>query len=204
MIPNRLVVAGTGTDVGKTVVSAILCGQFEADYWKPVSSGSEDGPVDDQMMSRLIAGGSSRIHSSTYTFRKSLSPHIAAHLDGQRVEIDQLKVPNTERPLIIELAGGVAVPLNDTQTNLELMAHWMLPVVVVSRHYLGSINHTLLTLEALRSREIPIAGVVFNGEELPDTERIIQDMAKVTVWGRVPYLTEVTPEALRKIKLHTT
>jgi dethiobiotin synthetase len=201
MSTRHLVVAGIGTDVGKTVASAVLCRQLKADYWKPVASGTEDGPVDHQVMPELLRGTDCRIHPCAYVFSKSLSPHIAAKMDGAEVSLEAIKVPHTERTLVIELAGGVAVPLNDSSTNLDLLTSWRYPVVVVSRHYLGSINHTLLTLEALRARDIPVAGVIFNGEELPDTERIIERLGKVPVFGRIPTLHNVTAESLAQVTL---
>jgi len=201
MSRSHLVVAGIGTDVGKTVVSAVLCRQLNADYWKPVASGTEDGPVDHQIIPGLLHGTTVKIHPCAYVFSKSLSPHIAAKMDGAEVELDAIKVPQTDRTLVVELAGGVAVPLNDSSTNLDLLSSWRYPVVVVSRHYLGSINHTLLTLEALRARDIPVAGIIFNGEELPDTERIIQRLGRVAVWGRIPMLRQVTAESLAQITL---
>jgi dethiobiotin synthetase len=185
-------VAGIGTEVGKTVVSAILCEALGAEYWKPVASGLEDGPSDSDIVSSLIADAGNRIHPSRYLFAKSLSPHIAAALEGVTIDLSELSIPATERPLVVELAGGVLVPLNDEHTNLDLIVNLGLPVVVVSRHYLGSINHTLLTLEVLRSRGVAIRGIVFNGQELPDTERIIARLGKVEVLGRVPHLEELS------------
>jgi dethiobiotin synthetase len=204
MSSGCLVVAGIGTDVGKTVVSAVLCRTLQADYWKPVASGTEDGPVDHQVMSSLLAGTDSKIHPCAYVFRKSLSPHIAAKLDGDEISLERIQVPQTDRPIIIELAGGLAVPLNDSSTNLDLLTVWSFPVVVVSRHYLGSINHTLLTLEALQNRDIPVAGIIFNGEELPDTERIIERLGKVPVWGRIPMLSRVTAQSVSQVRLQIT
>jgi dethiobiotin synthetase len=192
MTPARLVVAGIGTEVGKTVVSAVLCEALRADYWKPVASGSEDGPVDHEIISTLIERPEHRIHPSSYIFAKSLSPHAAARMEGAEVELQKVQIPSTENALIIELAGGLAVPLNDTHTNLDLLVRWRFPVVVVSRHYLGSINHTLLTIEALRRRDVLIAGLVFNGEELPDTERVIQRFSGCPVIGRIPWQTQIT------------
>lgn len=199
MASRGIVVAGIGTDVGKTVVSALLCEALRADYWKPVASGSDDGPLDDEALSRLITNGAQRIHPSSYVFAKSLSPHIAAALDGRSIDLSYIRLPKTEAPLVVELAGGVAVPLNDSATNLDLMKDLRLPVVVVSRHYLGSINHTLLTIEALRARSIEIAGVFFNGEELPDTERIITQVGQTRRLGAIPKLPCVTREAIAEL-----
>jgi dethiobiotin synthetase len=198
---SPIVVAGIGTDVGKTVASALLCRALGADYWKPVASGSEDGPVDHQIMRELLSGSDSVIHEPRYIFKKSLSPHVAAALEGATVEISELaKIPPTKRKLLIELAGGVLVPLNDTHTNLDLLTNWpSSQVAVVSRHYLGSINHTLLTIEALRARKCKVLGVIFNGEELPDTERIITKIGDVQSLGRIPKLNSVTAEVIQEL-----
>jgi len=191
-----VIVAGIGTEVGKTVISAILCEVMGARYWKPIASGSEDGPAESVVVSRLISDGAQRIFSERYLLRKSLSPHVAAALEGVEVSLEEFSLPVCDAPLVVELAGGVMVPLNDRATNLDLIKRLGLPVVLVSRHYLGSINHTLLTLFALRSHNIPVKGVVFNGEELPDTERIITTMGDVSVIGRVPSFGEVSLSSL--------
>lgn len=196
---ERLVIAGIGTDVGKTVVSAVVCRQLKADYWKPVASGTEDGPVDHQVMESLLSGSGCLIHPCAYVFKKSLSPHIAAAMEDTEILMEKVQVPDTNRSLVIELAGGVAVPLNDNATNLDLLTAWRYPVLVVSKHYLGSINHTLLTVEALRSRDIPLAGIVFNGEELPDTERIISRNTQLPIWGRIPTLQNISARTLAEV-----
>lgn len=193
-----LIVAGIGTDVGKTVVSAVVCEALGADYWKPVASGLAAGAGDDQVVASLISDSARRIHRSTYGFQQPLSPHAAAALEGASIEIDRFTLPESERPLVVELAGGVLVPLTDELTNMDLVARLDLPVLVVSRHYLGSINHTLLTLEALRARGASVMGVIFNGEELPDTERVIERLGQVRIIGRVPTLPELTPEAAQR------
>jgi dethiobiotin synthetase len=197
---QAIVVAGIGTDVGKTVASAVICETLGADYWKPVASGTDDGPVDHQIMATLLDNGPARIHEPRYVFGRSLSPHVAAELEGRAIAPDELvSIPQSERPLVIELAGGVLVPLNDTTTNLDLVVKWKVPVIIVSRHYLGSINHTLLTVEILKAKGVKIAGIIFNGEELPDTERIITKMSAVPVLGRIPKLESVTEEAVRSL-----
>ncbi len=192
-----LVVAGIGTDVGKTVVSAALCVALKADYWKPVLSGIATAAGDDEVIQYLLGEQGSRIHPCAYRFKAPLSPHVAAAQEGVAISLEKFELPESDRPIVVELAGGVLVPMSDEFTNMELVGRFDLPVVVVSRHYLGSINHTLLTLEALRSRGIPVMGVVFNGEELPDSERIIERMGEVRVLGRIPSLAEVTPETIR-------
>lgn len=185
--------------MGKTLVSAVLCEALGADYWKPVLSGTEDGPADDDMIVPLLEGGSGRVHPSAYRFRLPLSPHAAAAAEGREVALDTLVLPSAARPLVVELAGGVLVPLSDWHTNMDLMARFALPVIVVSRHYLGSINHTLLTLEALRGRGIGVAGVVFNGSELADSERIITRLGQVRAIGSIPEVGEVSAQAVRSL-----
>ena len=196
-----ITVAGIGTEVGKTVVSAILCEVLGARYWKPIASGSDDGPAESVAVARLLKNGDQRIFSERYLLRRSLSPHIAAALEGVEVSLEEFSLPVCDSPLVVELAGGVMVPLNDRATNLDLMKRFGLPVVVVSRHYLGSINHTLLTLFALRAHGIAVKGVVFNGEELPDTERIIATMGEVSVIGRVPSFGEVSQGSISAFAL---
>ena len=193
-----ITVAGIGTDVGKTVASAVMCEVLGADYWKPVASGIEAGATDSDVVASLIVDGARRVHPPGCAFKKPLSPHIAAALEGRSVSVDSLTLPESERPIVVELAGGVLVPLNDEHSNMELVSRFALPVVVVSRHYLGSINHTLLTLEALRARDAAVMGVLFNGEELPDTERIVERMGKVRVLGRIPTIPELSPQAIRE------
>jgi dethiobiotin synthetase len=191
------IVAGIGTDVGKTVASAVVCEALKADYWKPIQSGTDDAPADMETVSGLIKDGARRVHPSSYSFRRSLSPHAAARLEDTEIIADRIVPPSTTAPLVIELAGGILVPINDRETNIDLIKRWNFPVVVVSRHYLGSINHTLLTIEVLKGHGISIKGILFNGEEtLPETERIICELSNVPVLGRIPHLPELTTEVV--------
>ncbi len=183
------VVTGISTDVGKTVVSALLCEALQADYWKPVQSGAKEGT--DSAAIRALTAETTRIFDEVYCLQEPLSPHAAAMLEHTRIESASLRIPNHDRPLIIEGAGGVHVPLNDRQTFLDVMQVWDIPVIVVSKNYLGSINHTLLTLEVLQQRGIPIAGVVFNGAPTPLSESAISAYSKVPVLGHVPEASSV-------------
>jgi dethiobiotin synthetase len=195
-----IIVAGIGTDVGKTIASAALCEALGADYWKPIQSGTDDAPADATTVSSLIANGQARVHPSTYSFRRSLSPHAAARCEEVEISLESLRAPEISRPLVVELAGGVLVPMNDRHTNLDLIKKLGLPVVVVSRHYLGSINHTLLTCEVLKAHEVAIQGILFNGDEtLPDSERVIERMSGVPVIGRIPTLASVTPPEIATV-----
>jgi dethiobiotin synthetase len=194
-----LVVAGIGTEVGKSIASAVLCEALGARYWKPVASGAADGPAESVFVSGLLSGGVERVFPETYLFQRSLSPHVAAALEGREVLLEELKIPASSDPVVVELAGGIMVPLNNSETNLDLLKRLRLPVVVVSRHYLGSINHTLLTLEVLRAQGIEVRGIIFNGNELPDTERTITSLGRVEVIGKIPHLEEVNAAAIRKV-----
>jgi dethiobiotin synthetase len=166
---KQFIVAGIGTEIGKTVVSAILTAGLKADYWKPVQAGDLD-QGDAYWIRRWVP--SATVHSSTYALTQPMSPHSAAEIDGITIDLAAFKKP-TDQTLIIELAGGIMVPLNDSQTNLDLIKHLNLPVILVSKNYLGSLNHTLLSFELLQQHGIPMAGIVFNGPENPSGEKFI-------------------------------
>jgi dethiobiotin synthetase len=158
---KQFIVAGIGTEIGKTVVSAILTAGLKADYWKPIQSGDiETG--DAYWIRKWVP--SATIHPSTYALTQPLSPHSAAEIDRITIELESFQKP-TENTLIIELAGGIMVPLNDHETNLDL--------ILVSKNYLGSINHTLLSYEILKQQGVQMAGIVFNGPENPSGEKFI-------------------------------
>jgi dethiobiotin synthetase len=195
---KTLCVAGIGTLVGKTVVSAVLCERLGAQYWKPIGSGGDDDR-DPETIERLITKGRERIVPSAYYFRAPLSPHVAAAMEGTTVDIAKLSLPIVNTPLVVELAGGLMVPLSDDLTNMDLLRLWRCPVVLVSRHYLGSINHTLLSIDALRHAGIELAGLVFNGRELPDSERIIVRRSRARVLGRIPELDKVNAETISNV-----
>jgi dethiobiotin synthetase len=180
-------VTGIGTDVGKTVVSAILTEALQADYWKPVQSGSVE-LTDSHKVKSLVSNPRTVFHPETYLLQAPLSPHAAAALEGIEIDLAAIARPQTQNRLVVEGAGGLFVPLNANYLMVDLIRHLQLPVVVVSANYLGSINHTLLTLEALRSRHIPVAGLIFNGAPNPATEDYILQYAGV------PKLLSVLPE----------
>ena len=192
-------VTGIGTDVGKTVVSAILVEALGADYWKPVQAGGLEESDTDRVR-RLVTNELSSFHPETVRLRTPASPHAAAKLAGRRVSLDEFQLPPAVpgRPLVIEGAGGVLVPLNDRDYMIDLIQKLGCEAVVVSRNYLGSINHSLLTIEALQRREIEILGLVFNGEENPDTESLILRRTGVALLGSVRWETALTPELIRR------
>ena len=176
-------ITGISTEVGKTIVSAIVTQALQADYWKPVQAG-ELQHSDTHKVQELVSNTKTKFHAPAFNLETPMSPHAAAKIDGVGLSVKKIKRPNTQNNLVIEGAGGLLVPLNDTQTIIDLI----LPldkVIVVSRHYLGSINHTLLTIEALKSRGILVFGIIFNGAQHPSTESIITKMCGVPVLGRI-------------------
>jgi len=176
-------ITGIGTDVGKTIVSAIITEALEADYWKPIQAGELDNS-DSHIVKRLVSNTKTKFHKSAFNLNTSMSPHAAAAIDGLTVETKKIKRPSTKNNLVIEGAGGLLVPINENETILDLIKSTD-KVVVVSRHYLGSINHTLLTIEMLKKRKLQIVGVIFNGDENKTTENIIRKMAAVPILGRI-------------------
>lgn len=185
-------ITGIGTEVGKTIVSAIVTEALKADYWKPVQAGDLDNS-DTHKLRRLVKNRETVFHDNAYALNTPMSPHAAAAIDGVKIEIKNIKQPNTEKDLVIEGAGGLLVPLNDMETIMDIIAKDHI-VVLVSRHYLGSINHTLLSIEALKSRGIEKIGIIFSGEENPSTEEIIGKLGKIEVIGRIeeePYFDEM-------------
>tara|TARA_B110001450_G_scaffold54668_2_gene51224 strand:- start:6487 stop:7101 length:615 start_codon:yes stop_codon:yes gene_type:complete len=178
----KLFVTGIGTDVGKTVVSAIVTEALQADYWKPVQAG-ELATGDSHTVTNLISNNITAIHPNAYALNTPMSPHAAAKIDGVTVALNKIVTPETSNNLVIEGAGGLLVPLNDKQTILDLIQPDY-KVIVVSRHYLGSINHTLMTIELLQQKGFDVS-VIFNGDEHLSTENIIKKMTGVKVLGRI-------------------
>ena len=191
-------VTGIGTEVGKTVVSAILVEALRADYWKPIQVGDLD-ETDTERVRKLLSNRHSFLHPETVRLRTATSPHAAARREGKEIHLGMFSVPQTAgRPLVIEGAGGVLVPLNETHCMVDLIERLHCETVVVSKHYLGSINHTLLTVEALERRGIGILGLVFNGEENADTESLILDKTRIRLLGRLRWEPSLTRKLIRQ------
>lgn len=190
----RVVITGTDTDVGKTVIAAALAGALQASYWKPVQSGLVDGT--DSATVRTLAGEAVPILPEVYRLPAPLSPNIAAAREGVSIDPAALTLPAVDGALVVEGAGGVLVPLTDDWLSADQFAAWGLPVVLVARTALGTINHTLLSLEALRARGVAIMGVFFNGEENAETERCICNIGKVGHLGRLDRLEPLTADTL--------
>jgi dethiobiotin synthetase len=163
-------VTAIGTDSGKTLASAIVCEALGADYWKPVQAGT---PRDTDTVRGLVTNKETIFHPEQYFLKTPASPHAAAKIDGISIDFNRFRLPPTENTLVIEGAGGCLVPLNDSHFMIDVISFFKAEVVVISNNYLGSINHTLLTIEALKNRNLLIKGLIFNGEENEETERII-------------------------------
>lgn len=181
-----IVVTGTDTDIGKTVFAAALTAAIGAHYWKPIQAGTEDGG--DVALVERLGVSSTRILPNAYALATPCSPHRAAVIDGVTIEPDRLAIPQVAGPLVIEGAGGALVPITAALTFADVFARWRAPVVIVARTALGTINHSLLTIEALRSRAVPIAGIAFVGDGVPDSEETVCAMGKVRRLGRLPML----------------
>ncbi len=198
MIAPVIVVSGTDTDLGKTVFAAMLTRALDAAYWKPVQSGTADG-TDAKTVARLADVGPERILPERYVLSQPLSPHRAAELDGVEIDPDALALlaPRSDgRPLVVEGAGGLLVPLTRQTLFIDVFRRWGAPVVLCARTELGTINHTLLSVEALKARGVPLQGIAFIGEPMDDTERTIIAFSGARRLGRLPWLDGITAEAL--------
>lgn len=193
---QHVVVTGIGTGIGKTVVSAVLCEAFQADYWKPVQAGDLHCLDSDFVKNHT---SNTRIIRSSHLLNHPFSPHEAARLDGITLGEIDFELPEFSNQTIVEGAGGIMVPLNEEGLCfIDLFQFWELPVYVVTRHYLGSINHTLLTLNALMMREIPIAGLIVNGNRNDASERVYRTLFPQVSLTYIPELTEINPESIQK------
>ena len=182
----RLVICGTDTDVGKTVVSALVVQGLGARYWKPVQSGIDDGG-DSGRVQRLLNLPPERMLSEAYRLQAPVSPHWSAELDGVLIDPERLALPPGDDPLVVETAGGLLVPLRRDWLQIQQLERWQLPVLLVARSGLGTLNHTLLSLEALRRRGLAVLGLVLNGPPHADNPRTLEQL------GGVPVLLELPP-----------
>lgn len=175
-------VTGISTEVGKTMASAILVEALQADYWKPIQAGELDHS-DTHKVERLVSNKQSKFHPNSFALKTPMSPHVAAEIEGVSITLKDIKAPKTKNHLVIEGAGGLLVPINNTQTILNLIKPEY-HVIVVSRHYLGSINHTLLTVNLLKEKGFQVS-LIFSGNEHKTTQAIIKKMTKVPIIGRI-------------------
>ncbi len=190
---KQFFVTGISTDVGKTITSAVLVEALEADYWKPVQTGDDS---DSETISNLISNTKTVLHKSSYSLKAPMSPHAAAALEGLYIDHNKIQEPKTENHMVIEGAGGVLVPLNDSDTILDIIMPTY-HVVVVVKHYLGSINHSLLTIKWLLLKGYDVA-ILFNGEPNKASEDIITKITGVPVLGRIGQEATLTKEVVKK------
>ena len=187
----KLFITGIGTDVGKTIASSIIVEALQADYWKPIQAGDLDNS-DTNKVEKYVSNPTTKFHKNAYALNTPASPHLAAEIDGIKIELDNITEPKTTNHLVIEGAGGIFVPLNNSDCVIDLIQPDY-KVIVVSRHYLGSINHTLMAVEILKSRNLNVAGIVFSGDENKATESIILEKTNVPMIGRIdnePYFDQ--------------
>ena len=191
-----IVVTGTDTGVGKTIFAAALAGALDGVYWKPIQAGLMD-ETDREVVLRLSGLPAERVLPEAYRLKTPASPHLAAEIDGVSIDVEALVLPDTARPLVVEGAGGLLVPLTRKVAYIDVIERWRVPVTLCARTTLGTINHSLLSIEALRSRGIPLLGIAFVGDENAESERIIVEMGHTRRLGRIPHLAQLTEGSLR-------
>lgn len=193
---STIVITGTDTDIGKTVFCAALAGALGASYWKPIQAGLADGS-DRERVAGLSGLPEAKLLSEAYRLTTPCSPHRAAEIDGVEIRRDRLALPRVEGALVVEGAGGALVPVTRDLLFADLFAEWGQPAVLVARTALGTINHSLLSIEALKGRNVPVLGIAFIGEPIEDTEATIAEIGGVKRLGRLPLLAELEGEALQ-------
>jgi len=186
-------ITGTDTDVGKTVVCSWLCLHSGWDYFKPIVSGSPEGESDSALVKRLSGVIT---HPETYNFNYPVSPHLAAKLSGVKINLEEIRLPSSRNKLIVEGAGGLLVPLNQKDLLVDLIQRFHLDVILVAKSKIGTINHTLLSLEALRRRSVPVLGVIVKGIPNQDNSDAIQHFGQTKILAQVPYFETLDKEAL--------
>lgn len=187
-------VTAIGTDSGKTLVSSILVEALKADYWKPVQAGK---PLDTETVKELVSNEITRFHPETHIFKLPASPHAAAKFEHLAIQLDDFVLPETTNDIVIEGAGGVLVPINQEHYVIDIARELSAPVILVVNLYLGSINHTLLTVDYLKRNKIPVLGIVFNGESNFESENIIEEKSGYKVLLRLPKLSLINKEIIK-------
>jgi len=199
-LPRQFFVTGTGTDVGKTVISSILVSGLQAKYWKPIQCGLEE-PTDNQWVRNHTGLDDSRFIPETYRLSLPVSPHAAAAAEDIAIKLDDFQLPEItdDEYLVVEGAGGIMVPINEEQLVVDLIDTLKLPVLLVSSNILGTINHTLLSLEQLKARNINVLGVILNGEANAVNRDAIEKYGKTTVLAEIPVIEEINPTVLKDV-----
>ena len=190
-----VIICGTDTDIGKTAISALLVQGLNATYWKPIQSGIIDGG-DSSQVKKILNLSEKRLVPEAYIFKAAVSPHWAAELEGISIDLDNLSIPNIEEFLIVETAGGLLVPLTRKILQIDLIKKWQLPVILVAKTGLGTLNHTLLSVEALRNRSIPILGLILNGPNHKDNPKTLEDLTELPLIANIPQFPKLNHEHL--------
>ena len=190
-------ISGIGTDVGKTIVSAVLVEALKADYWKPIQSGDLHYSDTDKVK-ELISNSSSVFHSNTYAFKEPASPHYSASLENQVIDLKRFTIPNSSNNLIVEGAGGLMVPLNNKHLIIDLIKQLDIELILVVQNYLGSINHSLLSIEICKEKQIPIKGIIISGAPNASSEDYILEYTKVPLLGRIHQEKEMNKQTILK------
>jgi len=192
----KIAILGIHTGIGKTVAAAVLAEAMGADYWKPVQAGAEE--TDSTIMKRLLTNGDERVHNEAFVLSQPLSPHAAAAIDGVEVDYTKFEWPQTDKTLLIETAGGVLSPMSANTTMADFVAYYELPAILVVQNYLGNINHTLLSIEVLKSRHINLLGIVINGAANVPSEKFIIQYANSPIIARIPQFDRLDSESIKK------
>lgn len=196
---SSYIITGTDTNIGKTVACAMLVQSLGCNYWKPVQSGIEEGGVDTRRVQKMTDLPDDRFLPESYVFSEPLSPHRSAEIDGVELDLSNLSIPQSDRPLIIEGAGGLMVPLTRDNLLINQFKDWDLPVILCARTALGTINHTLLSLEALWARKIKVHGLIFIGENNDDNMRTIVEFSKTKILGHIPWMDDLNAKNLQSV-----
>lgn len=193
---NRIAIAGIHTDIGKTIASAVIAEAIGADYWKPVQAGKDQR--DTLLLRQLLTDGEKRAHDEAIVLSQPMSPHAAAEIDKVDIDFKKFEWPKTDKTLLVETAGGVLSPLSANSTMADFIAYYDMPVLLVSLNYLGSINHTLMSIEVLKARGIKLWGVIMNGVDNASSETFIKRYSQVPVYSRIPYINSMDNETLKR------
>ncbi len=197
---NSIAIAGIHTGIGKTIASAVIAEAIGADYWKPVQAGMEERDI--LTVQQLLTNGGKRVHTEAVVLSQPMSPHAAAAIDGIEVDFTKFIWPQTKNKLLVETAGGLLSPMSSATTMADFISHYQLPVILIAQNYLGSINHTLLTLEVLKSRSIKLLGLIINGAANDSSESFIEQYSHVPVITRIPRLDVIDNDAIVKSAAH--
>ena len=194
IMTRSIAIIGIHTDIGKTIAAAVLAEAMNADYWKPVQAGTDE--KDSVTVKQLLTNGDKRVHDEAIVLSQPMSPHAAAVIDGVDIDYTKFVWPTTSRTLLVETAGGILSPMTGNSTMADFVAHHNMPAILVAQNYLGSINHTLLSIEVLKSRGIRLLGIVMNGEANDSSETFIEQYSKTPIIARIPHFGKLDNETI--------